>query len=156
MVEAGPSRRAEVRALLQAQKATEGELEALYHFIESYPKYAWVKRWDEDTGLYTMLRYSKRYGLDLVGHDRGVYIGKTDFEFWPNEIAQVFFANDERVRLGMLNPQHPTMADVSETFSSPVTGVTSVFVGEKWAFEAGGEIYVAGRGWGDNRATKTQ
>lgn len=156
MVEAGPSRRAEIRALLQAHRAAESELEALYRFIDSYPKYAWVKRWDEITGLYTMLRYSRRYGLDLVGHDRGVYIGKTDFEFWPNDIAQVFFDNDERVRLGVMNPQHPTMADVTESFTSPVTGASSVFVGEKWAFEAVGEVFVAGRGWGDNRATQTQ
>lgn len=154
MAEFGVDREA-FRAAAERYRAAEDELQALYQFIDSYPKYAWVKRWEEDTGLYTMLRFSRRYGLDLVGPDSNAYVGKNDFEFWPHDIAQVFYENDERVRQGVMSPQHPNAADVSETFKSPVTGHMSVFVGEKWAFEAGGEIFVAGRGWGESSAAQT-
>jgi len=138
---------------LSDYRAAQNELDAVYRMIDSYPKYMWVKEFDPDSGLYVMLKFSRRYALDLVGPDHGAYEGKSDFDFWPADVAKIFFENDERVRLGTMHPQHPNAADVRELFTSPVTGMTADFVGEKWAFESNGEIYVAGRGWYENTQT---
>lgn len=146
--------REKLHRALSEYRAVVSELDAIYRMIDSYPKYMWVKQWDEDSGLYIMLKFSRRYALDLVGPDHGLYEGKSDFDFWPADVARRFFENDERVRLNSMNPQHPGASDVRELFTSPVTGMTADFVGEKWAFESEGETYLAGRGWYEE--TKTQ
>ena len=142
-----------LKRALSEYRAAQSELDAVYRMIESYPKYMWVKQFDPHTELYVMLKFSKRYALDLVGPDHGAYEGKSDFDFWPADVARRFFDNDERVRLGTMHPQHPYAADVRERFTSPVTGLTADFVGEKWAFESQGETYVAGRGWYEKTKT---
>lgn len=110
--------------------------------IRTYPGYAWVKRWEPAERVYPMLYLSERYVDDLLGPRFLDYIGKTDFDIWPQETAALFYANDERVR------RASEALIVEEPFVSPLTRKRGVFEGVKWAFNSGGSLYVAGMGKG--------
>lgn len=137
------------RAVLRELREAEHQLDALYEYVKSYPKWAWIKRYDSFDDMYYMLAFSRQYGKDIVGPDYAAYVGKHDYDFWPHQVAQIFHENDTLVRLNSLNPATPNAADVKEYFHSVNTGLKGYFVGTKWAFGVAGQIYVAGSGHGE-------
>lgn len=110
--------------------------------IRSYPGYAWIKRWESTDRTYSMVHLSERYVDELLGPRFLDYIGRTDFDIWPQETAAVFYQNDERVR------RADEAIIVEEAFVSPLTGKHGKFEGVKWAFTSGGSLYLAGMGKG--------
>jgi hypothetical protein len=112
--------------------------------IMSYPGLAWVKRYDPATHNYYMLLLSEVYVTTLLGPHVIQYVGKTDFDFWPKKVAAVFYANDEKARLG--GKEYKEW--VEEPYTSPLTGRQDMFVGVKWSFTANKVLYVAGIGRG--------
>lgn len=142
-----------LNSIRMRHKQTQNEADRFDGWIDRYPFWAWVKRFEEvrGMGLYRMLRFSHGYGLDLVGPDFDAYRGKFDHEFWPAETAATFHRTDEKIRTTMFN--HGGVRDkdvfkVKERFTSPLDGRAYDFVGEKWAYEANGEVLIAGRGIG--------
>jgi hypothetical protein len=107
--------------------------------IQTYPGLAWVKRYDPVTRAYYMILLSEMYVTKLLGPKVIEYVGKSDFDFWPQDIAALFWANDELARTG-------EPAFVKEPFKSPLTGASGVFDGVKWSFRIGTVEYVAGIG----------
>jgi hypothetical protein len=107
--------------------------------IQTYPGFAWVKRYDPVTRAYYMILLSEMYVTKLLGPKVIEYVGKSDFDFWPDDVAALFWANDEQARTG-------EPAFVKEPFKSPLTGVSGVFDGVKWSFRIGTVEYVAGIG----------
>lgn len=107
--------------------------------IQTYPGFAWVKRYAPETRSYYMILLSEMYVSKLLGPKVIEYVGKSDFDFWPQEIAALFYANDEAARKG-------EPAFVKEAFKSPLTGEAGVFDGVKWSFKIGSVTYVAGIG----------
>lgn len=110
---------------------------ALTRMIESYPALAWAKRWNGETWVMEIL--SNGYLRDIMGDDASDYVGKSDHDFWPKEVADAFKANDDAAWEGgaML---------VRERFAYPRTGRAGTFYGWKWPFEVNEDRYVAGIG----------
>lgn len=154
MTEAEIDRRiARLNSLRRLRKGTQNEADRFNGWIDHYPFWAWVKRFEmvQGVGLYRMLRFSNRYGLDLVGPDFSKYRGKFDHEFYDAHVAATFHANDELVRATMFSHggrQDLNLFRVEERFTSPLDGRVYDFVGEKWAYAANEEILIAGRGYG--------
>jgi len=107
--------------------------------IQSFPGLAWIKEWHPSDRSYTMVLLSDMYISKLLGPKLLQYVGKTDFDFWPMDIAGAFYENDERARLG-------EALWCEEAFKSPLTGRSGVFKGAKWSFVSYGTTYVAGIG----------
>jgi hypothetical protein len=107
--------------------------------IQSFPGLAWVKEYHPDARSYTMVLLSDEYVRTLLGPTVLQYIGKTDFDIWPHEVAGRFYENDERARTG-------DAIWCEEPFRSPLTGKHGIFRGAKWSFTSHGVTYVAGVG----------
>lgn len=61
-------------------------------FMDNSPTTNWAK--DEDGRIVFLNRYAEQ----KFGHaGRDSWYGKTDFDFWPHEVAERFQANDQRV-----------------------------------------------------------
>ena len=154
MTEAEIDRRiAKLNAVRKRHRNTQREADRFDGWIDQYPFWAWVKRFEmvQGVGLYRMLRFSNRYGLDLVGPDFSKYRGKFDHEFYEAHVAAIFHSNDEKVRATMFSrggKQDLNLFRVTERFTSPLDGKSYDFVGEKWAYAANDEILIAGRGYG--------
>jgi hypothetical protein len=134
-------RREDFRALIDKAKLMAGLPNIAPEMIQTYPGLAWVKEYHPAERSYTMLLLSEVYVRDLLGPKVIHYIGRTDWDFWPPEIASLFYAGDEAARLN-------GDAWVEENFSSPLTGKTGVFTGAKWSFTSNGGLFVAGAGRG--------
>lgn len=123
-------------------------------WIDCYPFWAWVKRQEMHYGepRFRMLRFSRRYGMDLVGPDFSKYRGHFDHEFYSKEDAATFLKNDLFVVSELMvrqgDPTDPDRYKFEEDFTSTLDGRKWTFIGEKWAYEANGEILCAGRGFG--------
>jgi hypothetical protein len=107
--------------------------------IQTFPGLAWIKEWCPNAHTYTMVLLSDMYISKLLGPRVLQYVGKTDFDFWPDDIAAAFYENDERARLG-------EAMWCEESFKSPLTGRSGLFRGAKWSFVSYGTTYVAGVG----------
>jgi hypothetical protein len=75
----------------------------LVHFLDGLPFPAWLKQEVViDKGLPTehvefrMVHLNERY-TESFGKTLGAYQGRTDYEIWPEDVAQEFFANDYSV-----------------------------------------------------------
>lgn len=132
--------RREMKALLDEGRTIAGDMKAIAAFIWSYPGLAWIKRYDANTGKYIMVELSEQYVLRILGGRREDYIGKSDFDVWSYEEAEVFRQGDEDTRTGRRNPS----TKVEEPWNSSRTGQKGTFEGRKWAFTIDGETYVAG------------
>jgi PAS domain S-box-containing protein len=76
-------------------EAALGESQArLMAFLDNSVVIAWLK---DERGRYVNLseNYRRRFGVRLQD-----WVGKTDFEIWPREVAEVFRKNDEQVLAG--------------------------------------------------------
>jgi len=132
-------RKQQMSLVIQQARLLDQVKEITPELIQTYPGFAWVKRYDPATRGYYMILLSEMYVAKLLGPKVIDYIGKTDFDFWTPEIAALFYANDEQARLG-------EPAFVKEAFKSPLTQVAGVFDGVKWGFRIGSVQYVAGIG----------
>lgn len=132
-------RRQRVVAALAQARLLDQVREITPELIQTYPGLAWVKRYDPMTRGYYMILLSEQYVSTLLGPKVIEYIGKSDFDFWPQEIAAAFYLNDEQARTG-------EPAFVKEAFKSPLTGASGIFDGVKWGFKIGEVDYVAGIG----------
>jgi hypothetical protein len=112
--------------------------------IQTFPGLAWIKQWHPRPHTYTIVLLSDMYISDLLGPRVLEYVGKTDFDFWPQDIAALFYANDEKARSG-------SAIWCEEPFLSPLTGRAGMFKGAKWSFISSGITYVAGVGQNDKQ-----
>jgi hypothetical protein len=132
--------RREMKALLEEGRTVAGDMKAVAAFIRSYPGLAWIKRYDAKNSTYVMVELSDQYVLRILGGHRDAYIGKTDFDVWTYEEAEVFRQGDDDTRTGRRNPTQK----VIEPWESSRTGQKGTFEGRKWAFSIEGDTYVAG------------
>lgn len=113
---------------------------ALVEAIAKYPGLAWVKRYDPGLSQYIMVALSQEYVDRILGGRIEDYLGKTDFDVWPYDVAKVFYENDDATRRAVRDPHER----LDEPWESSRTGNKGVFRGRKFAFSASGYVYVAG------------
>lgn len=75
----------------EAENAVRESQERFRAFMDNAPAVAWAK---DEQGRYVYLNkaYEKRFQVQLDD-----WQGKTDFEVWPQEVAQAFWENDRKV-----------------------------------------------------------
>ncbi|MCK9375693.1 MAG: PAS domain-containing protein [Syntrophobacterales bacterium] len=84
----------EMQERQQAQEALRESEERFRAFMDNSPTIAWAK--DEASRyVYLSKTYENRFGVRLAD-----WRGKTDFELWPQEIAEKFRKNDQAVLAG--------------------------------------------------------
>jgi hypothetical protein len=138
---AAKTRREDFRALVDKAKLAVELPNIGPALIQSYPGLAWVKKYRPDSRDYVAILLSEVYVQTLLGPKVLSYLGKTDAEFWPPEIALAFWQGDEEARI-------KGEVWVEEKFASPLTGAARIFRGFKWRFTLTGDLYVAGAGRG--------
>jgi len=74
----------------QAEAALRESEERFKLFMDNSPAIAWMK---DDQGRYVYANESCGRRIGVRSEDR---IGKTDFEFWPEETAELFWKNDQK------------------------------------------------------------
>jgi PAS domain S-box-containing protein len=81
----------EVEERKKTEKALRESDERFRAYMDNSPAIAWMKN---ETGQYVYLSrtYRMRFGVRLED-----WLGKTDFELWPQEIAKEFSKNDQAV-----------------------------------------------------------
>jgi PAS domain S-box-containing protein len=103
-------------------------------FMDNSPSIAWMKD-EEGRIVYTSKSYEQRFGITP-----DTWLGKTDFELWPQEIAQVFRDND----LAVLRDGQ-TRQVIEEARNAD--GSSSFWLNSKFILQdAAGRKYVAGSG----------
>jgi hypothetical protein len=132
-------RREHLNSLLLQSQLLEQANAITPELIQTFPGLAWIKRYVPERRTYVMVLLSEEYISTLLGPRFLDYVGKEDKDFWGVEIAGLFWANDERARLG-------EKRWVTEPFISPLTGKSGTFEGVKWSFVVSGVTYVAGIG----------
>lgn len=81
---------------LRAQVQHKGDpLDALFNYIGALGKPAWLKVYRPESDQFTMLYINGAYEREYA-RTASFYIGKTDFDVWPQDIAQRFYDNDMR------------------------------------------------------------
>lgn len=91
----GAAKDAEI-AMLKAQLRFETgmtPLEVLEDFVNHFPLPAWVKVWRPETQEFVMVAINGYYA-DFYGVTEARYKGSTDFDVWPQELAQAYYEND--------------------------------------------------------------
>ncbi|REJ65735.1 MAG: PAS domain S-box protein [Planctomycetota bacterium] len=81
----------DVTARKEAERALVESEERFRSFMDNSPTIAWMK---DSQGHYVYLSrtYEQRFGVELAD-----WCGKTDFDIWPQEIADNFRRNDQQV-----------------------------------------------------------
>ncbi len=138
---AAKTRREDFRALVDKAKLAAELPNIGPALIQTYPGLAWIKQYRPAARDYVTLLLSEVYVQTLLGPKVLSYLGKTDAEFWPPEIALAFWQGDEEARI-------KGEVWVEENFNSPLTGHARTFRGYKWSFTLNADVYVAGAGRG--------
>jgi PAS domain S-box-containing protein len=101
--------------------------------MDNSPTIAWIK---DEQGRYVYLSktYEERFGIRATE-----WIGNTDVDFWPPEIAENFRAND----LAVLASGHPI--EITEQTVNP-DGSQGDWLISKFPFRSGEKVYIAGIG----------
>ncbi len=76
---------------LSSRKGTLGS------YIENIPAPVWIKKLNDENQFEMLIlnrEYISTYGIDKIG-----YVGKTDYDFWPKEVADEFQEEDFSVYL---------------------------------------------------------
>jgi len=102
-------------------------------FMDNSPTIAWIK---DEQGRYVYLSKTLEKRFGVRGKD---WIGKTDAELWPPEIAENFRKND----MAVLAAGHPI--EVTEQTIN-ADGNRSHWLNSKFPFCAAGNFYIAGIG----------
>lgn len=84
------------RLRLASISENETPLQVVEKIISSDPGISWYKIRTGPGELY-MGGVSRGYARELLGRPPSFYSGKTDYEIWPDEIAEKHVANDEAV-----------------------------------------------------------
>jgi PAS domain S-box-containing protein len=102
-------------------------------FMDNSPTIAWIK---DEQGRYVYLSktYEERFGIRATE-----WIGNTDVDFWPPEIAENFRAND----MAVLASGHPI--EIMEQTVNP-DGSQGDWLISKFPFRSGEKVYIAGIG----------
>lgn len=66
--------------------------------FDAIPYPIWVKKYDEEKGLFVMIFINKAY-TDFTGIEYNEYVGKTDFDIHQESIAEEYHNNDLDVYL---------------------------------------------------------
>ncbi len=112
-------------------------------FMDNSPTIAWIKD-EQGRYIYLSKTYEERFGIQAMD-----WIGKTDAEFWPPEIAGNFRTND----LAVLAAGHPT--EITEQTVNP-DGSRGDWLISKFPFHAAGNLHVAGIGLDITERKKTE
>ena len=124
-----------IQEMVHRQSVTLQELET---FVLTMPRLMWIKR-REGTGRFRMIQVSQVYADKYLNGEPITYAGRTDAELWPAEVAAEFALNDEAAyRSG-------EVIEINEKIANS-HGVHGRFVGVKWSFKLGQDIYVCGLG----------
>lgn len=124
----------DITARHQAETALWETQERFRAFMDNSPFIAWAKD-DEGRHIYLNRAYEDRFGVKLA--DR---YGKTDFELWPQDVAELFWKNDQMV----LNSNRLTQ--IEEETENP-DGSHTQWWNFKFPFrDAAGRRYVGGIG----------
>lgn len=137
--EVKPRERGSLDAIFAGLRAEATQATALSAHIYAWPGLAWVKRYSPEDQQFYMVACSMRFIRDVIGAKHlGSYIGKTDFDFWPHDIASEFYRQDlQALEIGSVY--------VEEPYISPATGVEGIFRGMKsCAKDDSGTKYVSG------------
>ncbi|MFN8458929.1 MAG: PAS domain S-box protein [Anaerolineae bacterium] len=103
-------------------------------FMDNSPTIAWVKD-EKGRHVYTNRTYENRYGMQLAD-----YLGKTDFDLWPAEVAEQFRQSDQAVLAAGARMEY------TEKIQNP-DGSLGIWWTFKFPFQdASGQRYVAGIG----------
>jgi hypothetical protein len=70
--------------------------DVLKTIVDNDPGISWVKRRVKE-GLFQMVRCSQGYAKVILKGPAELYDGKTDYDIWPKETAEIFSKNDESV-----------------------------------------------------------
>lgn len=108
--------------------------ERFRRFMDNNPAIAWVKT-EEGRHVYLNKTYERTFGVNQVD-----FLGKTDFEVWPEQVAEEFRRNDQKI---LANDQ------ALEVFEEAVDQSGKVTFWQNYKFpyrDAAGRRYVAGIG----------
>lgn len=87
----------EIVRLLALVNSKVSDTEVLQYFLDALPFPAWIKIKDEgDNGMFRMLMINSAYE-DYYNIRKDRYVGNTDFDIHPYDIASRFSANDQVV-----------------------------------------------------------
>ncbi|MGE5843965.1 MAG: PAS domain S-box protein, partial [Syntrophaceae bacterium] len=117
----------------EAELALRDSEERFRLFMDNSPTIAWIKD-EQGRHVYLSKTYEDRFGVRSEN-----WIGKTDAELWPPEIAENFRKND----LAVLAAGHPI--EFTEQTVNP-DGSHVHWLNSKFPFRADGILYVAGIG----------
>lgn len=124
-----------IQEMVHRKSVTLQELET---FVLTMPRLMWIKR-REGKDLYRMIQVSQVYADKYLNGEAIAYTGRTDAEIWPADVAANFAKNDEAAcRSG-------EVIEIDEKISNS-HGVRGRFVGVKWSFKLGQDMYVCGLG----------
>lgn len=119
--------------------------EALKEYLDNMPLPAWVKIVREEGGRpqFVMWYLNKEYE-ESFGIKKDLYIGKTDFDIWPKEIALGFYENDLSVFESLVSSCE--MEEIKYTPLGPrMEGPTDIAKVCKWVTKIRGERAIAGQ-----------
>ena len=138
--------RERLRRNIDRAAATFHKDDSLFDFVKNYPRYAWVKEYRFGQRSFIMRAFSRRFAVDFIGPKHMDYIGVTDFDFWPSEIASQIYRSDERLLSATRTARGEDHSEFEFDLRSPTTGFQATLAGEVWSYESGGIVYIAGRG----------
>jgi len=116
----------------QAQAAQRETEDRFRSFMDHTPVLAWLKD-DQGRHIYTNLGFERHFRLN-----REDWQGKTDFELWPIEIAEVFRRNDQRVLA--TGQTLETVEESVDPDGQPNFWLTTKFVFDDWT----GQTFIGG------------
>lgn len=72
------------------------QMEALRRYLSGLDRPAWIKVYEPDRDRFVMLYLNHAYAV-AYGVSRALYIGRTDFEIYPYQVARRYHENDSNV-----------------------------------------------------------
>jgi PAS domain S-box-containing protein len=116
----------------RAEEALRSAEARLRVFLENSPTIAWLKD-EEGRHVYYSPTFQKRFGVR-----QGDWLGKTDFDLWPKEVAEQFRKNDRSALAGAAPLEVLEYAPNSD-------GTISWWLSNKFSFrDASGRRYIGG------------
>jgi PAS domain S-box-containing protein len=122
----------DISQLKQAEAARRETEELARAFLENSATVAWMKD-TEGRYVYFSQSFERRFGTQC-----GEWLGKTDFELWPRELAETYRANDLRVL-----KTNCVLEEVEE--AQNLDGTRSWWLSHKFPFiDTSGNLHVGG------------